>query len=166
MSERMQADWPVAERPQMTDYGVPTDATGMLPWHHAVERLEQSRTYWIATNGPHGQPHAVPVWGVWIENVLYFGTSPSSRTARNLAHNPAVAVHLESGDQPVFLEGRAESIAAFTPERFAPIAQAFVAKFGGEAPDSPDAFFAVRPRVVFAWTDFPDTVTRWRFPGA
>src|SRR5215467_4331077 len=78
-----------------------------LPFTHAEDRLTKSRNYWICTTRPDGRPHSIPVWGFWIDDTLYFGTARSSRKALNLAHNPAVSVHLESGDDVVILEGKA-----------------------------------------------------------
>jgi Pyridoxamine 5'-phosphate oxidase len=82
-----------------------------LPWSHARERLERSRSYWICTARPDGRPHSIPVWGMFIDDVLYFGTSRDSRKARNLEHNAAVSIHLESGDDVVIVEGAAQQIA-------------------------------------------------------
>src|SRR5262250_729454 len=81
-----------------------------LPWSHARERLEGSRNYWICTTRPDGRPHSIPVWGFFLEGALYFGTARSTRKARNLAHNPAISVHLESGDDVVILEGIAQEV--------------------------------------------------------
>jgi Pyridoxamine 5'-phosphate oxidase len=78
-----------------------------LPWRHAAEKLASSRNYWICTTRPDGRPHAIPVWGFWIDDALYFGTARSTRKARNLAHNSAAVVHLESGDDVVIVEGNA-----------------------------------------------------------
>jgi Pyridoxamine 5'-phosphate oxidase len=76
-----------------------------LPFTHAEDRLTKSRNYWICTTRPDGRPHSIPVWGFWFEGALYFGTARSTRKSRNLAHNPAISVHLESGDDVVILEG-------------------------------------------------------------
>src|SRR5437660_10815397 len=81
-----------------------------LPWSHARERLTGSRNYWICTVRPDGRPHSIPVWGFWLDDALYFGTSKTTRKARNLAHNPAVSVHLESGDDVIILEGTAVEV--------------------------------------------------------
>jgi len=82
-----------------------------LPWSHAEERLARSRSYWICTSRPDGRPHAAPVWGFWHEGALYFGTHQDTRKARNIARNPRVSVHLESGDDVVILEGVSEPVA-------------------------------------------------------
>jgi hypothetical protein len=81
-----------------------------LPWSHAEDRLINSRSYWICTARPDGRPHAIPVWGMWVDGALYFGTARDARKAKNIANNPAVSVHLESGDDVVILEGEAIEI--------------------------------------------------------
>ena len=61
---------PKGSRPYMPGYG-PLDAaqgTGLLPWSWAVERLERSHDYWVATIRPDGRPHVMPVWGIWLED--------------------------------------------------------------------------------------------------
>lgn len=169
MSEQKQVSGfiePVASRPRMEGYGVPERDEGMLSWRHVTERLEESRNYWVGTAGADGRPHAVPVWGAWDGDALYFGGGP--RTARNLAANPQVAVHLESGDDVVMLEGAVEVIANPDPSLSARLDDAFATKYdwrpseeGGGAVG--EGMYVLRPRVVFAWTRFPEDATRWRF---
>ncbi len=154
---------PRASRPRMEGYGVPQSAEGMLPWRFAQERLERARNYWVCTVRPDGRPHAAPVWGVWVANALYFGTSPASLKARNLATNPAVVVHLESGDEVVIVEGRAEQAGSLPAELFRQIGDAYAAKYGGYRPESAASQYVVWPRTVYGWRDFPTDVTRWRF---
>ncbi|HEY3617463.1 MAG TPA: pyridoxamine 5'-phosphate oxidase family protein, partial [Candidatus Sulfotelmatobacter sp.] len=81
-----------------------------LPFSHAEERLSKSRNYWICTARPDGRPHSIPVWGFWLDGAFYFGTARSSRKARNLAHNAALSIHLDSGDDVVILEGTAVEV--------------------------------------------------------
>src|ERR1700737_921189 len=83
-----------------------------LPFRHAEDRLARSRNYWICTTRADGRPHSIPVWGFWIDGDFYFGTARSSRKARNLAQNPAVSVHLDSGDDVVILEGTGVEVSA------------------------------------------------------
>jgi PPOX class probable F420-dependent enzyme len=154
---------PRASRPAMQGYGVPESAEGMLPWRFARERLERARNYWVCTVRPDGRPHAVPVWTVWVGNVLYFGTAPTSQKARNLATNPAVVVHLESGDEVVIVEGTAEPAGSLPAELFEQIGDAYAAKYEGYRPESPAGQYVVRPRLVYGWHRFPTDVTRWHF---
>ncbi|HSN73709.1 MAG TPA: pyridoxamine 5'-phosphate oxidase family protein, partial [Anaerolineae bacterium] len=92
---------PLAQRPAMQDYGISDEPDGLLPWSFASQRMAAARNYWIGSSRPDGRPHAAPVWGVWLDDVFYFGTVPGSVKARNLAANPALVVHLESGDEVV-----------------------------------------------------------------
>ena len=101
---------PAPSRPYIPDYGIPTTDEGTLPWTHVTDQLTSARNYWVATAGPDGRPHAVPVWGIWIEGVLCFGGGDKTRWVRNLATNPRVSVDLESGDNVVILEGAVEQI--------------------------------------------------------
>ena len=73
---------PIAERPHMPDYGVDTDQWVALPWSWAAERLEQSRNLWVVTASASGRPHALPVWGVWDDDVPGFGWSCAPARAR------------------------------------------------------------------------------------
>jgi pyridoxamine 5'-phosphate oxidase-like protein len=125
-------------RPNFEDYGITHAAEGMLPWSFASERLERSHNYWICTTRPDGRPHAMPVWGVWVEGALYFSTAPSSVKARNLGRNPALVVHLESGDECVILEGVAEQVLDPDPALFERIADGYAAKVRGLPPGPSD----------------------------
>ncbi len=161
----------VRSRPQMPEgYGVPTSSEGMLPWSHADGVLERALNYWISTTRPDGRPHAVPVWGVWLDGTFYFEGGPDTRRGRNLAANPAVAVHVESGDDVVILEGTAQETADPDPVLAVRLAAGFGAKYMPRynykpEPDSwkEGGLYVVRPQVVLAWNTFPTTVTRWVF---
>lgn len=149
-----------------TDYFGAT-RKGFLPWAHAEKRLAASRNYWICTARPDGRPHSAPVWGCWFEGALYFGTGKDTRKAKNLAHNPAVSIHLESGDDVVILEGRVEpvDIASDKPlqKKLNPISKK---KYKMPLVIMPGAlFYRVRPKIALAWTEkeFPYISTRWEF---
>lgn len=157
---------PLAQRPAMPDYGISSDPDGLLPWSFADQQLAAARNYWIVTTRPDGRPHAAPVWGVWLEGVLYFGTGSSSVKARNLAANPALLVHLESGDDVVILEGEAQWLTDVDPALWQRIADRYDAKYPGFRPDPPSAqgpFVALRPQTALGWLerDFPRSATRW-----
>jgi nitroimidazol reductase NimA-like FMN-containing flavoprotein (pyridoxamine 5'-phosphate oxidase superfamily) len=134
-----------------------------LPWSHATERLAHSRNYWICTTRPDGRPHSIPLWGFWMDDNLYFGTARSSCKARNLAHNPALSVHLESGDHVVIVEGQAVEVS--DKETFQMLDHASRAKYKMPLLMIPgeSVIYRVRPRVVLAWLekDMQGTATRW-----
>jgi general stress protein 26 len=137
-----------------------------LPFSHAEERLSKSRNYWICTTRPDGRPHSIPVWGFWLDGTFYFGTARASRKARNLAHNPAISVHLDSGDDVVILEGTAVEVDLKDKARLQPLDAASRTKYKMPLMVMPEVvLYSVRPRVVLAWTenDFPNNATRWEF---
>jgi hypothetical protein len=149
-------------RPDIPGYGISPDGEGILPWSFVDERMANARNYWVATTRPDGRPHAMPLSGVWIDGSFCFGTGPGSRKARNLAENPHLVVHSESGDEVVILEGVAEAVAD-------PVSLdgAFRVKYGIETGDVDDVWYALRPVVAFAWvkSNYHKTATRWRFGG-
>jgi hypothetical protein len=157
---------PTATRPGFAPgYGITAEPEGLLPWAWADVRLAAARTYWVASTRPDGSPHAAPVWGLWLGDGVYFGTSRGSRKGLNLARDPRCVVHLESGDEVVIVEGRVEEISL--DER---IAEAYETKYdfrlelpAGEG----EGWFRLRPTMAFAWTerDFPRTATRFAFDG-
>ena len=143
-------------------YGIPDDSAGLLPWSFVTERLATDRTYWLSTTRPDGRPHARPVWGVWVDGTLYCGGGGRTRWVRNLAANPAVTVHRESGESVVIVEGRAERIDDETgdPAAIARVDDAYAEKYEMR---HGTPFFAVRPDAVLAWEEYPTDATRWTF---
>jgi hypothetical protein len=77
-----------------------------LDWAEIAPRFSSARNWWIATIGPAG-PHSVPVWGVAIDDTLYFYGQPTAVRSKNLAADPRLVVHLESGDSVLILHGEA-----------------------------------------------------------
>ncbi len=148
-------------RPYAPGYGIPTNRRGMLSWDYVEERMIAAQNYWVATVRPEGRPHLTPVWGVWMDGVFYFGSGPQTRKVRNLSENPHVAVHPE-GEDVVILEGVAETITDPGPALAERVYAASTSKYGMGSHDI-EGSYAVRPRVVFAWSGsgFPNTATRW-----
>jgi nitroimidazol reductase NimA-like FMN-containing flavoprotein (pyridoxamine 5'-phosphate oxidase superfamily) len=157
---------PIPQRPIFPP-GYVDAPKGLIAWTEVVRRLTEAKNYWLGTVRPNGHPHVVPKWGVWVHDRFYFDGSPATRHARNLALNPHVTVHLESGDEAVIVEGVAQALAAPAPELAGPIAQAYRAKYAtlGYAPEPTQwdagGLFEVRPRVVLAWTKFTDDPTKF-----
>ena len=140
-----------------------------MAWEWVDGQMAKSRNYWICSTRPDGKPHAAPVWGVWVNGVLYFSSDAESRKARNLAANPEVVVHLESGDDAVIFEGVVETITDRERLLALGVGKAYAEKyppFDPFAEDSPPGlWFALRPHTALAWLekDFPNTATRWTF---
>jgi hypothetical protein len=151
---------PTASRPYAPGYGIPTTLKGTLPWTHAQERLTAARTYWVCTARADGRPHAVPVWGVWLDDTWMSGGGPKTQWTRNLLANPAAALHLESGDDVVIVEGVVERITDVGHPMTAIFDAAYKTKY-----DMPHGapFWLLRPHVAYAWHNGLANATRWRF---
>jgi Pyridoxamine 5'-phosphate oxidase len=150
------------------DYGLPPGAgPAHWPWAEAARRIADGRTWWIATTRPDGRPHVQPVWGVTVDERMVFSTDPRSRKARNLATNPAIALHLDSGDEVVIVEGIARRLAG--SEVPAGFSAAYLAKYDIEvATDTDDpryGFYEIVPVVAMTWSEaeFLESVVRWEF---
>jgi PPOX class probable F420-dependent enzyme len=142
--------------------------SGLLPWSWAVQQLTGSRNYWLATVSPDGQPHAMPVWGAWLDGALWFSGGGQSRKMRNLTHQPRCALTTEDAEQPVLLQGIAEVV--LDPGLIAAFLDASNAKYGTDLGVdflNPNVNSTVRvpPRVVIALreADFTGSPTRWTF---
>jgi pyridoxamine 5'-phosphate oxidase-like protein len=162
---------PKADRPHMPDYGIPKSKKGMLPWKWAVKQLTRSRQYWIITVRPDARPHAMPVWGLWLDGVFYFSTGSETRKAKNLASNRHCIVATEDAAQAVILEGTAARVHdASAIARFLPL---YGKKYKWDMSSMKDDLssfkepvFVVHPAVVFGQIEktFSKTATRWTFP--
>jgi nitroimidazol reductase NimA-like FMN-containing flavoprotein (pyridoxamine 5'-phosphate oxidase superfamily) len=144
---------------------VPAHGGELVAWSFVIERLREATAYWLVTVRPDGRPHAMPVWGVFVDDELYLETDPETRKARNLAANPSVVVHPDGADEAVIVEGTATAIRP-DPVRGNRIAAEFTRKHPGYRPGATQweggGLYCITPRVVFAWRDMP-TATRWRF---
>lgn len=158
-------------RPDLGASGPIAYDSGMLSWAFVEHRMRTAVNYWIASAGGDGRPHAVPVWGAWLDEAFFFvGTG---RKIRNLRANPQAVVHLESGDEVVIVEGRFEEIGLPSQEFLQRVDEEFVRKYGTYRPSehlngrstssfAPEGLFAVRPQVVIAWSGMASDATRWK----
>jgi PPOX class probable F420-dependent enzyme len=62
------------------------------------EFLAAQRTARLATSGPDGTPHVVPLWFVWVGGALYVNTTRGNRSVRNLEGNPRAAATVDDGE--------------------------------------------------------------------
>jgi general stress protein 26 len=105
------------------------------------------------------------VWGLWLDDAVWFSTSPQSQKGLNIAHDPRVVIHLESGDDTVIVEGEIEVPTDRAGlERFV---ESYEKKYAyrPELSDENQGIFVLRPQVAQTWreSDFPQTATRWVF---
>ncbi len=160
----MQSSVPKRSRPVMpAGYRMLKTSRGMLAWNQVEQKIAKAHNYWVCTTRPDGRPHSMPVWAVWVDGAVYFGTDRASRKARNIAANPATVIHLELRNEAVILEGSAE-VATTVPAK---VDQAYLRKYKMKLSGAPgeSVFVSLRPRVVLGWTekDFATSPTRWEF---
>ena len=137
----------------------------------AIAKLKAAMVYWVATASKDGVPHAAPVWGVWLDDGFWFGTT--GQKVRNMDSNPQAVVHLDSGDDVVIVRGRVETVK--NRAMLQRVAKAYSAKYvDGEKGDPFDPlptigleghFYHVIPETGWAWLegDFVASNTRWAF---
>ena len=148
--------------PMRTDasYGITHEAQG-ASWPDAEAKLAASRNYWVSTARADGAPHAKPIWGLWQDGAVWFGSGGVA--GRNIRRDRRVAVHLESGDDVVILEGEVQE-RKVTPE----VLQAYAQKYAMNADEiggGEENWFYLEPRVAFTWLEknFPQSAARWDF---
>jgi PPOX class probable F420-dependent enzyme len=72
-----------------------------------TEKLNNQSIIWIASVRADGRPHLVPIWFTWHERKIYICIDPKSVKAKNIHHEPRVALALEDGTKPLICEGNA-----------------------------------------------------------
>ena len=137
---------------------------GFMNWDTLIWRFAAERSYWVATADQ--QPHSMPVWGIWQDCAFRFSTSPESRKAKNLRHNPKACVHLANTEALFVMHCDAKEISSEMELK------AFVDdynpkyKWDFEVDQIRSGTFALTPYKAFAWAAgegerFHNTATRW-----
>jgi Pyridoxamine 5'-phosphate oxidase len=160
---------PKASRPYWPDALSNTTNTtsGLKPWSWALERLESSHNYWIATSRAGGQPHLMLIWGIWWQDAFWFSTGPHTRKAKNLAGNPQCVIGTEKADEAVIVEGTVQEVKDRAVWKR--LIEIYNRKYGGDLgpllESSGSLIYRVAPRVVFGQDEhaenFTEAVTRW-----
>ena len=142
---------------------------GALAWPEVAARLAPWRSYWLGTTTPSGAPHAAPVWGAVLDDVFYIFSERSTVKARNIAADPRVIVHLESGEEVLIVRGTVDDVGG--PAGLPRVLAAFAVKYTG--PDdhqylpgvdqAVDVIYAIRPRSAMMWrlSDYERSQRRW-----
>jgi hypothetical protein len=144
-------------------------ADRQLDWPEVARLLAPWRNYWVGTTGTDGAPQASPVWGVVVDGGWYAYTERTTVKARNLAFEPRVTVHLESGDDVLIVRGRLDP--STDPTVLAGVEAAFAAKYDDpddleylpHVTDTATVFYALTPTAAATWelASFDDTQRRW-----
>ena len=153
-------------RPQFPK-GYVDNPISSLTWEYAVQRLTESKNYWLCSVRPDGRPHSIPRWGVFINNKLFYDGSPETIHARNIQKNPKVSMHLESGDEALIAEGTCAPFGRPEPILASQISEAYCAKYEkfGYAPKADQwnegGLYVFSPSKVLAWTIFFENPTKF-----
>jgi PPOX class probable F420-dependent enzyme len=126
-----------------------------------AEFLERSWTVRVATNGPDGWPHVVPLWFVWHGGTLFVNTTRGNRTVRNAEADPRAAATVDDGERYDELRGvvlRGDLLEASGDPRLQAVSDAFAGKyFGGNRPH----FEGWRNRLFLRME--PERISSWDF---
>jgi hypothetical protein len=132
------------EREALRMYG---HASGLplLDWEWVESRLVGASTYWVCATAT-GQPHPRPVWGVWHDDRLHLSIG-SQIVAHQVAADPRVTAHLDSGTDVVIIEGLAS-----TSVTGADVLAAYGAKYGRDyTPAELGDLTCLTPSTVITW---------------
>jgi len=125
--------------------------------------LAEQRTVIVATMGPNGRPHLMPLWYVPDGVELRGWTFAKSQKARNLERDPRATLQVETGTEYQELRGamlECDVRVDRDVERVAPYGDALVDRYGGGAPEMKELFRAQAPkRVGMRFT--PTRVVTW-----
>lgn len=115
-----------------------------------LSRLRDEQNLWLATTRPDGRPHLTPIWFAYVDDRFYVCTSSKAVKVRNVRANPKASVSLESGNQPVIVEGEARVLGRPYPPS---VAAEFVRKFDWDLDSEPeyDALIEVTPTKWMRW---------------
>jgi len=142
------------------DYNIEKSDMGLLDWDFVQDELKDARNYWLSTTTSDCRPHAIPIWGSWVNDVFYFGGGPDTKNRKNLAENPHIVVHSESGTKVVIIEGKV-SIEK-NRDLILEIQKDYERKYNLK---HPPPFYRVDKTKVLCWdmNDYAGTPTRWKF---
>lgn len=163
-TRRVRSKEPEAARPTVPGYEFSAKRKGLLPWGWAVERLQKSRQYWIATTRPDGTPHLMIIWGLWFDEAFWFSTGSTSRKARNLAANPRCVIGTDDAAKAVILEGVVELIDSKRAE-YEQFVKVYEKKYKWDVREMGQPVYRFRPKLGFGLFEkkFEQTATRWSF---
>jgi PPOX class probable F420-dependent enzyme len=149
---------------------------GPTPWSETARVLERAELYWLTTVRADGRPHVTPLIAVAEGEVVHFCTGLREQKARNLEHNPRVALTTGNNAWAEGLDVVVEGTAVRVTDRDAlqRLADAYVAKYGEvwrfgvgdgffDGGGDPAWVFRIEPAKVLAFAKDPHAQTTYRF---
>ncbi len=111
----------------------------------------------VATSGPAGKPHAMPIWYLWKDGKVLFHTGSESKKLRNLRRNARVSLVVDTKVAPykvVVVEGTARELAG-DRDLARDIAVHYLGQVQGERYASrsgePGSLVEITPTRVISW---------------
>jgi PPOX class probable F420-dependent enzyme len=121
------------------------------------EFLSEPNIAVVATTGPSGKPHAMPIWYLWREGKVLFHTGADSKKMRNLRENDRISIVVDTKVAPykvVIVEGTAAELPgdkALGRE----VAIHYLGEKAGEryaaGSNEPGTLVAVTPTKIISW---------------
>ncbi len=141
-------------------------ATRTIPWADVQGRLEAATAYWLSTVRPDGRPHVVPLDGIWVDDVWWYGGAPDTVHIRTVESNPHASCTCRSRTRRS--SSRAWSGARRRRHELAlRMAAAANEKYAHYGARNDAATYAsalgLFPTRVLAWSAFPSDATRFDF---
>lgn len=159
---------PKVSRPQFPK-GYVDHPVSYVDWSWVAAQLTDSKNYWLCSTRPDGRPHVIPRWAVYVDGKIFYDGSPETRHAQNIASNPHVSVHLESGDQVIILEGTSVPAGKPDPGLANRLVEAYRKKYAaiGYSPEPQQwdegGLYVFTPSQCIAWTSFTENPTKFVF---
>jgi PPOX class probable F420-dependent enzyme len=125
--------------------------------------LAEQMVMQLATLGPRGWPHVVPLWYVPDGTALRGWAYAKSQKAKNLERDPRATVAVEDGVEYQELRGvmlECDVELERETERVAALGEALVDRYGGGSPEMKELFRAQAPKRV-GLRFSPNRVVSW-----
>lgn len=150
---------------------------GPTPWPEVARVLDEAELYWLTTVRRDGRPHVTPLVGVTHDGAFHFCTGAGEQKARNLEHDPRVAVTTGTNTWARGIDVVVEGAASRVTDRDAlqQLADGWAAKYRGDwqfgvgdgvfvhEGEGEALVFRVEPVKVLAFAKDPHAQTTFRF---
>jgi len=159
---------PKVSRPQFPK-GYVDNPASYVDWSWVAAQLTDSKNYWLCSVRPDGRPHVIPRWAVYVDGRIYYDGSPQTRHAQNIELNSQVAVHLESGDQVIILEGISKPAGKPDTQLANRLVKSYRRKYAAQGyspePNQWDegGLYVFTPSQCITWTSFTEDPTKFVF---
>lgn len=86
------------------------DEKTVAEWSDAKAQFDKSDKYWLTTINPKGKPHVRPIFCVWLEDSIYFTSSPDAQKGKNIEVNSHCSICAAGKTLDVIIEGEVQRV--------------------------------------------------------